>query len=216
MATLRPTSKRWASAASCASGNPETSASQCIMPLTRCAPSEAATSSSTTGLVGSQFAGPIMPRHWRAKKRVMSAWCAVMPGICAASRQKASVLRKPVRSALNGQRAQASWRKRGSSSASPVGPSPPSPNERCSVSRPSWAPSAASSIWRPGETARCQAQSAQARPSDTGDRSAISGAALACNRRSRRCVGDSGARSRVNDTVGVGGLFMMSDAFSDR
>ena len=55
------------------------------------------------------------------------------------------------RSALNGQCAQAGWRKRGSSSASPAGSSPSSPASAQRVAA-SCVASAASSICRPGET----------------------------------------------------------------
>ena len=206
MARSRPTRWRGASAGS---GRLLASRSQCCRPCARWAPPESATSCSTTGLVGSQLAGPAMLSSCRAKKSVIAAWWAVMPGIRAASRQKASVLRKPVRSVLKGQWAQAAWRKRGSSSASPAGAaSAGAPGAAdCKVCRPSCVASPASSSWRPGEATRCQAQSASASDKDTGDRPDVSAAVLACTRRSRRWKGVSSVRpGAAGSAVGVAGM----------
>ena len=142
--------------------------------------------------IASQFAGAITPSHCRAKNRVRSAWCAVMPGTCDASRQNASVLRKPVRNWLNGHRPHASWRNRGSSSIAACSAFSTAP--RLSVSRVNWVASAASSIWRPGETPKCQAQSAMAKAMEIGESEPVTGAAAACTRRSRRWVGVSSTR----------------------
>ena len=131
-----------------------------------------------------------MPSHWRAKKSTSWVWCALTPRTHEAERQNASALRKPARHSEYGHWAQASSRKRGSSSWAPM-PSDSLPSCWRQVSCASRAASAASSICRPGEAPRCQAQSAKARLSAMGDRLPAAGAAAVCTRRSSRSVGVS-------------------------
>src|SRR5512139_2031876 len=202
---FRPTSKCAGSSVP-GQGTPVRSSSQCFVPLSRWLPPDSTASRSTTGLVNRPLAGVSMPSHWRAKKSVSCAWCSVMPGSRVASRQNASTLRKPARQTLNGHCVQSSWRKRGSSSAAPAGAWPSSPAAKRTVSMPNCAARAANSIWRPGDTPRCQAQSAQASDSDTGDRSPSKGAAAACSNRSRRSVGGSSpcGAGRVGSLMAAG------------
>ena len=142
-----------------------------------------------------------MPSHCRAKNCVTAACCAFMPGVLAASRQKASWLRKAWRSAANGHCVHASWRKRGSSSSAPRCSSPGVPPALMRTpSAPSRTASAARSICRPGDCIRCQAQSAQASDSDTGDKLRVNIWALAAwTSRSRRWVGVSGVQAPIVD-----------------
>ena len=170
-------------------GHPVASASQCCSPLRRCAPPDSSMSRCTTGLVAGRLAGEHvqpLPRKELGQVGMVRCHAGHLGGFAP---ERLGVVKTGAHLAEG-----------------PLGPGRV-PKTRVFIGRcgrlvraghrraqglaASRAASAASSSWRPGDSARCQAQSAAARPSDTGESPPVSGAMAACVSRSSFWVGVS-------------------------